>query len=64
MSSPSTIRTALFKLQRPRRSGANPGAVMRDARQIPAIAMDQDHATKLQVLSDWNTLLNRREEAE
>lgn len=60
----STIRTMLFKLQDPRRTDANPRAVMRDGQQILAIAVDQDDATKLQVLSDWITFLNKREEAE
>jgi hypothetical protein len=54
----------LFKLQDPRRTDANPRAVMRDGQQILAIAVDQDDATKLQVLSDWITFLNKREEAE
>jgi hypothetical protein len=53
----------LYKLHGPRRTDANPGAVTRNGRRILAIAVDQDDQTKLQVLSDWTTLINRREEA-
>jgi serine/threonine protein kinase len=45
------------------RTDANPGAVTRDSERIRASAVDQDNETKLRVLSDWTTLINKREEA-
>jgi hypothetical protein len=55
-------RSMLFKLHDPRRSDANPAAATRNGQRILAIAVDRDEETKLQVLSDWTTLLKKREE--
>ncbi|HUA63460.1 MAG TPA: protein kinase [Verrucomicrobiae bacterium] len=50
-------RSALFPLIRPGRQGSNLGAVTRDGSRILAISGDPSEETKMQVLTDWTTLL-------
>ncbi len=51
-------RSLLFKLSHPRRTDVNLGAVTRDGQRILAIATEKEEEAKLQVLSDWTTLLD------
>ena len=50
-------RSLLFKLIHPARVDANLGAASRDGNRILAIATDDTEEVRLQVLSDWTTLL-------
>ena len=52
--------TALFPIQRPTRVGAISGAVSRDGSRILAIAAEASEELKMQVLTDWTTLLPGR----
>ena len=50
-------RSVLFPVIRPGRQGSNLGAVTRDGSRILAITGDPSEETKMQILTDWTTLL-------
>lgn len=54
-------RSLLFRLHYPKRTDSNLGAVSRDGQRILAIATESDEETRVQVLSDWSTLLEGQE---
>ncbi len=53
-------RSLLFKLNHPARSDANLAAASRDGNRLIAIATDETEEARVQVLTDWTTLLSKQ----
>src|SRR5262249_15060657 len=51
-------RSLLFRLLHPARADANLGAVSRDGNRILTIATDDTEEARVQVLTDWTTLVH------
>jgi hypothetical protein len=52
-------RSLLFRLAHPARVDCNPAVASHDGNRILAITTDSPEEAKVQVLSDWTTLLAR-----